>query len=302
MSTCHQLWVGLFLTASLISSQATVYADDAATQHLLYFDEPVGFSTFHNLTVYREWDNAKSFILLPTGVKTASSGISFHYKKTHGRFSGTMELTVRPTFDEEEFNSVINELKISVPDGRFVLGEPVMSEWEIIGRGVNETVTPPLMSNPLLTDTSVSINIPDELSRILLHSGSNYASAFVVRHKFAMRGVEIDDAMSPHVTTRWFSRSVSFTGGCSVEPERYVDLENGRAGCLFEITFDREFVKEIQSLLRQLGLYHDGIDGTVGTLTRSAIRSFQSSHGMANDGELSSILMLRLREEAETRR
>jgi hypothetical protein len=263
---------------------------------LLYFDEPVGFSNFHNLTVYRQWESPKSFTLLPTGLRTASNGFSFHYRKVNGRLKGSLLITVRPAFDDEDFNSVISELKSSVPGGRFVLGEPVMSEWEVIGTGVKLTVTPPLMSNPLLTDTSLSLDVPDDLSRILLHSGSNYASALVVRHKFAIRGVEIDDSMSPHVTTRWFSRSVSFTGGCSVQPERYVNFETGQVGCIYQIFFDRQFVKEIQTLLRKLELYNGSIDGNPGTSTRAAIRTFQNSHGMTNDGELSSILLLRLRE------
>jgi hypothetical protein len=77
-----------------------------------------------------------------------------------------------------------------------------------------------------------------------------------------------------HVTTRWFSRGVSFPGGCSVTPEKYIDLETGRAGCLFTVTFEKPFVREVQSLLRRLSLYDGPVDGVAGTKTKLAIRSF----------------------------
>ncbi|RXH37069.1 hypothetical protein XH94_24620 [Bradyrhizobium zhanjiangense] len=271
-----------------------------ADPRLLYFDEPVGFSAFHDLAVYRAWNDPKSFVILPTGVRSDKGNISFFYRKNgRGLYEGTLQLTIRPGYDDPELKAVLDELKTTVPDGHFVVGEPVMSEWEVAGIGVKQTVTPPLMSNPLLANTSVTLTISDELTRILLHSGSNYASAFVVRHKFAVRGIELDDTMSPKITTRWFSRSVSLPGGCNIEPEKYVDFRTGRAGCIFTIIFDRRFVLDVQALLKKINLYRGPLDGVAGVNTRAAIRDFQSSHGMDNDGEVSSLLLLRLREAAQ---
>ena len=43
---------------------------------------------------------------------------------------------------------------------------------------------------------------------------------------------------------------------------------------------------EVQRALARRGYYHGAIDGIVGPGTRSAIRSFQASHGLAVTGEI----------------
>lgn len=179
----------IVLLGSTLTGACTASSQQAPpSRHLLYFDEPVGFQSFRQLTVYRAWDDPKSFFLLPTGVSQEAEGFAFHYRhRNDGRLEGTLVLNIRPVFDQDELKSVSEELKKAVADGQFIMSEPAMSEWEIIGSGISKTVSPALMSNPLLTGTAVSLEIPDELSRILLHNGSNYASAFVVRHKFAIR-------------------------------------------------------------------------------------------------------------------
>jgi len=267
-------------------------------QRLPYFDGPVGFSEFRRLTVYRSWGDAKLFYLLPSGIKeTPASNLTFHYERLNGKLKGSISLALQPAFDEDEFSAVVGELKSKVPDGLFSVSEPVSSEWEVLGFGLDKDVTPTLMSNPLLTGTSVRFDVPELLSRILLHEGSHYATAFVVRHKYSIRGIELDAAMQPRVVSRWFSRGVSFPGGCGLTPEKYIDIQNGKTGCIYKLTFSKNDIQQVQFLLRKLHLYLGPIDGILGLSTRMAIQKFQADNNMLQDGEYSSILLDKLREK-----
>lgn len=47
---------------------------------------------------------------------------------------------------------------------------------------------------------------------------------------------------------------------------------------------DKEYIKNIQTCLKNAGFYKGKIDGVKGRKTRSAIREFQSANGLAADG------------------
>ncbi|MBV9812476.1 MAG: peptidoglycan-binding protein [Acetobacteraceae bacterium] len=58
--------------------------------------------------------------------------------------------------------------------------------------------------------------------------------------------------------------------------------------------YDPALVRSVQSELVRLDYLHDTPDGTVGPMTRSAIRSYEQSNGMAVDGAPSRRLLARL--------
>lgn len=290
---------GIFISGMAKAQDAAV-PQSAAEMRMLYFDEAVGFKTFKRLSVFRSWGDRKTFFLLPNGIRESkSSGMSLQYDSASKTLTGVMTMTLEPAFEEDEFLSIANELKEVYPDGLFSVAEPVHSEWEVQGFGISKTVTPILMSNPLLSGSSVTIEIPALLTRLLLHNGSHYSSAFVVRHKFAVRGIELDASMRPRIATRWFSRGVSFPGGCGLAPERYLDVRTGQTGCIFKIRSSREQILEAQTLLKSTGYYASAVDGIAGPKTRLAIKAFQAEHGLVQDGQISSILIDRMREAAK---
>lgn len=264
---------------------------------LIYFDEPVGFKEFFKTTVYAAWKNRKSFFLLPTAVRDLPNDtISLHYQNKGGRLSGTLILSIQPAFDTAEFEAITAELKSGNPDGRFVVVEPLSSEWELLGYGARMSLTPVLMSNPLLSSTSITVAVPEQMIKALLHQGSHYAGVFVIRHKFAVKGVELDRDFQPRITTRWFSRGVSLTGTCDVFPERFINIDSGATGCVYQVVARRESVADVQAMLKELTLYKGAVDGVLGTQTRRAIRQFQQDVGMRQDGVISSVLVAKLRE------
>lgn len=275
----------LLLPSDKVLAQGEV--DPSAERRLLYFDEPVGLPKFYKTSVYRAWNESKRFFLLPSGVSQRQGSIAVQYRLSNGKLTGNLTLTIEPAFDEEEFKSLVTDLKSVEPAGTFSVVEPTSSEWDILGFGMSEAVTPPLMSNPLLSPVSISVPLSESLLRVLLHEGSQYADAFVVRHKFAVRGFELDTNMRARLANRWFSRGTSFTGNCKETPERFLDVISGKSGCLFKIDLSRSAVGEIQTLLKQLGFYRKEIDGQSGPYTRSAVRAFQRSVGYNQDGELS---------------
>lgn len=266
--------------------------------NMIYFDETVPLKNFHRLVVYRAWGDANIFYILPSDIQQSSQNqVSLQYEIKGADIKGMLHLTMLPSFDQKEFAEVVSEIKQQYPSATFSIAEPESSEWEIEGFGIKKGVTPPLMSNPLLSTTSATLEIPSLLSRTLLHSGSHYASAFVVRHDFSIRGVQVDNQMKPRVATRWFSRGVSFPGGCGVAPERYLNLKTGQTGCVFSVTSSREDILEVQTLLRQLGYYASAIDGVLGPQTRLSIKRFQAKFDRLQDGNISSGLLSALRDE-----
>ena len=54
--------------------------------------------------------------------------------------------------------------------------------------------------------------------------------------------------------------------------------------------------EEVQRRLAELGLVTGGVDGIIGSLTRTAIRSYQKAAGLTEDGHPSQELLTRLRE------
>lgn len=287
------------LAASLLAGPALSQdADNTVKTNMIYFDEAVPLKNFHRLVVYRAWGNANIFYILPSDIQqSATNQVSLQYSISKNDIRGMLYLTLQPSFDAAEFKEVVAELKEQYPNSTFSIAEPESSEWEVEGFGIKKGVTPPLMSNPLLSNTSVTIEIPSLLSRTLLHNGSHYASAFVVRHDFSVRGIQLDNQMKPRVVTRWFSRGVSFPGGCGIAPERYVNVANGQTGCLFKVRSVQEDVIEVQTLLRQLGYYKGSADGILGPKTRLAIKGVQNRLKMVPDGQVSSLLITALREE-----
>jgi Putative peptidoglycan binding domain len=285
--------------ATNVNSQEPPPAEPKINVELIYFDEEVPFKQFHRLSVYRAWSNKNIFYFLPNALREVNSNaLSLQYRQVKGELQGLMTVTLEPSFDEDEFKAIVEELKVAYPAGTFSTVEPEFSEWEIQGFGMKKTVSPFLMSNPLLTGTSLTIEVPNFLIRTMLHEGSHYASAFVVRHKFAIRGIELNREMKPTIVTRWFSRGVSFPGGCGLAPERYVNVDTGKVGCAFNIVFPAQYISDVQSLLKELGFYNFKIDGVFGSRTRRAIRNFQKQSTMIEDGQISSLLLDKLRDSA----
>ncbi len=62
---------------------------------------------------------------------------------------------------------------------------------------------------------------------------------------------------------------------------------------------DPEIVAAVQKLLKELGHIPGAADGLLGPRTRAAIRSYQSDHGQAVDGEISQALLESLRRSVE---
>ncbi len=62
---------------------------------------------------------------------------------------------------------------------------------------------------------------------------------------------------------------------------------------------DPEIVAAVQKLLQELGHIPGSADGLLGPRTRAAIRSYQSDHGLAIDGEISHALLESLRRSVE---
>ncbi|MGQ0658997.1 MAG: peptidoglycan-binding domain-containing protein [Chromatiales bacterium] len=60
-------------------------------------------------------------------------------------------------------------------------------------------------------------------------------------------------------------------------------------------------VREIQSVLRQLGYYQGAVDGIAGPKTTGAIRSYQQQYGLAVDGRASSQLLNHMRQNGYSR-
>lgn len=285
------------LGALLTASQAQETAIPDGETNLIYFDEAIGFKEFYKTSVYGGWRNRKSFFLLPTAVRDIPNDtISLHYQNRNGRLTGTITLSIQPAFESNEFEAITTQLKTLYPDGKFVVVEPITSEWEFLGYGERRSLTPTMMSNPLLSSTSITVEIPEPLIKALLHQGSHYADVFVIRHKFAVKGVEIDKDFKPRITTRWFSRGVSLQGTCDVFPERFINVDTGASGCVYRVVAHRDNIVDVQEMLKKLSLYNGPVDGILGTKTRQGIRAFQGTAGMQRDGAVSSMLMTKLRE------
>ena len=77
----------------------------------------------------------------------------------------------RPAFDQDALKAVLDQLKAMSPDGKIVMIEPVMSELEVLGLGIDKAVTAPLTSNALLSNTSISVDIPDGLGKFCSIAG-----------------------------------------------------------------------------------------------------------------------------------
>jgi hypothetical protein len=111
------------------------------------------------------------------------------------------------------------------------------------------------------------------------------------------RGIVRDDDGTVKIRDRSFEVGVVSNGGCIFDPEKYVGWPSDRAGCLFP-KYDAVLVRGLQKKLHQLGFFKSRIDGVYGPLTGEAIRNFQKSKSIAEDGIPTSQLLALLQETA----
>ena len=251
------------------------------------FDRPYGFLNPTLATVVRSFTDAHLYNIVPNQLEIKTKemdvpDVSFLYRR--GSLGGYFVVNVEVSISESNLERVSNEIRSQDPAAKFVVIEPIASEFKITVPGAGST-------GAIARDVkvlgprrfAVTFVVDDIVRRIMLLPNSHEFDFFAISYEGKYRGVQRDDAGATRLADRTYSIGSSFGGVCSLHPTIVVDLESGQRGCVYP-HYSAELIRAIQASLRKMGIHRTWVDGQFGPRTHESIQIFQRQHGLRPDG------------------
>ncbi|MGJ4924818.1 peptidoglycan-binding domain-containing protein [Bradyrhizobium sp. HKCCYLRH2015] len=291
-----------FLLALLgqATSGAVLAAEPPAA--MMDFDRQMSFSRPMFVSVFRGYNDDHTYYVLPNSVtlKEANGGVpelSLVYESIKQRRNALLSVKGTVAYGRD-YAEALDEIKSMDPQARFAMPQPYSFQFRLM--------TPSSDGQGAVIEGSkigsagqfeLIARVSDITSRILLLPNSYKFEFMSVVYAPTYRGIVRDDDGTVKIRDRSFEVGVVSNGGCAFNPDTYVGWPSNRSGCMFP-KYDPVLVRGLQKNLHRLGLYKSGIDGIYGPATGQAIRSFQKSKTLPEDGIPSAQLLALLSEAA----
>lgn len=242
--------------------------------------------------VYRDYSRNNRFYIVPQAPLVSGEWeLSLMYRRSNRRLAGNAVVDGNALISPEVRAAVEEELQALTPNPELIVLQPSHSEYRVKLFGDEQTVTDRFVVNPIGERVSISFELNDLAVRSLLHETSYLVEVGIITFKFAIRGVELDQAFQPALTRRWFNIHSVIDGNCLSNPERFLNVGSGEIGCAFKLRVRGRDIRTVQAHLRDKGYYAKAVDGVIGPYTRDAVRAFQEDNDLLVDGLVSMRLL-----------
>ncbi len=269
---------------------------------MMDFDRQMSFSRPMFVSVFRGFNDDHTYYVLPNSIalKEASGGVpefSLVYENINHRRHSLLAVKGTVAYGRD-YQEAIDEIKSVDPQARFAMPQPYSFQFRLM--------TPSSDGQGAVIDGSkinsagqfeLLARVSDITSRILLLPNSYKFDFMSVIYAPTYRGIIRDDDGAVKIRDRSFEVGVVSNGGCVFNRDRYVGWPSDRSGCVFP-KYDAALVQALQKKLHHLGLFKSRIDGVYGPVTGEAIRNFQKSKSIAEDGIPTPQLLALLQENA----
>ena len=283
------LFLVFVTTFNLVASHFAI-AQTIPTIGLPNFDDVVSIDA--PVIVFRDSAAKTKYYVVPqTPAQSGRWDLSLLYSKNNSALIGNLVLDTPSLLSKATMDAVRMQLDKITPNPELVVAQPIYSEFRVRLFGQVETVTDRFVVNPVGDKVSLSFAADELVIRSLLHDTAYLTDLGVVTFKFEIKGVEIDNSFAPRVSRRWFNIHSVISGNCLKNPERFLNVESGITGCIFNIRAKRSEIVFVQGYLKRQGYYEGRVDGVIGLQTRNAIKAFQASEGIPPDGLLTGKLV-----------
>lgn len=270
----------------LVSAVNEGYAQTESNASLPNFDNVVTIDA--PVIVYRDYSRNNRFYIIPQKPLNDSEWqLSLIYSESGRQLIGNATVNGDAILDDDGLASIKQKLERVSPNPDVIVIQPKHSEFRVRLFGYDEVITDRFVVNPIGEKISLTFPVEDLAVRSLLYDTSYQADVGVISFKFMVRGVELDESFAPRIARRWFNTHAAVVGNCLLQPERFLDVGEGKVGCKFNIRLRPADIRFVQSFLKDTGYYNAPVDGVVGKFTRQAIRRFQSDNDMFVDGLVS---------------
>ncbi|WP_210214760.1 peptidoglycan-binding domain-containing protein, partial [Mesorhizobium sp. M7A.F.Ca.ET.027.02.1.1] len=252
------------------------------------FDRQVGFREPLLTPVFRAFNDDHLYFVLPNvlsldALPTGAPDMTLAYDKAGVGKDAFLSLSGTVGFASDHAKAK-DEIKSDDPAARFVVLEP--SEFSFSVKTPGSDGRDAIINSAQIDSAGhfeVFAKVDDITSRILLLPSSYKFDAIAVIYGPVYRGVVRNSAGTPEIQVRPYSVGMVAGGGCALSPERYQSWATKQVGCKHP-QYPRKLIREIQSPLKQAGLYAGGVDGIFGPFTEKAIREYQKSQSLLIDG------------------
>ena len=255
---------------------------------MLDFDRQMSFSRPMFVSVFRGYNDDHTYYVLPNSVtlKAANGGVpefSLVYENIRERRHALLSVKGTVAYGRD-YAEAIDEIKSGDPQAHFAMPQPYSFQFRVM--------TPSSDGQGAIIEGSkigsagqfeLLARVSDITSRIMLLPNSYKFDFMSVVYAPTYRGIVRDDDGTVKIRDRSFEVGVVSNGGCAFNPDTYVGWPSNLSGCTFP-KYDAVLIRGLQKKLRQVGLYKAGIDGVYGPATAEAIRSFQKSKTLPEDG------------------
>ena len=255
---------------------------------MLDFDRQMSFSRPMFVSVFRGFNDDHIYYVLPNSValKEANGGVpelSLVYENIKQRRHSLLSIKGTVAYGRD-YAEAVDEIRSVDPQARFAMPQPYSFQFRLM--------TPSSDGQGAVIDGSkinsagqfeLLARVSDITSRILLLPNSYKFDFMSIVYAPTYRGIVRDDDGTVKIRDRSFEVGVVSNGGCAFNPDKYVRWPSNRSGCVFP-KYDSALVRGLQKKLHQLGFYKAKIDGAYGPATAEAIRTFQKSKALPEDG------------------
>ncbi|WP_165422612.1 peptidoglycan-binding domain-containing protein [Rhizobium ruizarguesonis] len=252
------------------------------------FDRQVGFTEPLLTPVFRSYGDEHLYFVLPNvlNVDKLSSGspdITLLYdRQREGRHAIlTISGTVGYARDHDE---AINQVKQLDGAARFAAIEP--NEFGFMIRTPGSEGGEATIESAKIDSArhfEILVRAADITTRILLVPASYKFDSIAVVYSPKYRGVVRDANGVAQVGVRAYEVGSVVSGGCALQPDRFVSWRTLTQGCIHP-QYSRRLIRPLQERLKEKDFYDGIVDGAFGPLTERAIRKYQSAHSLVVDG------------------
>jgi hypothetical protein len=290
------------LSGAILPYDKAKAIDLSGADGLLDFDSAIGFTIPRSISVFRSADQSDHlYFIVPNSIRLVAKPDKtpefslFHDGGNSGK-EGYMSFSLEPLIDANDVSDVINEIRISDPQAKFGVPQPLNSFFYVLGPNMplHSLVAQLDAGNPLKTKSSFSTPVSSIAVRASLIPSSYKYAIFTIGHDFTLKGTTRDEQGNIKIVERKLATSYVINGLCAIYPDLIVNISTRSIGCGRQF-YPRRLIKDIQALLNRKGFSAGVADGVLGQNTEAAIRKFQRDRSLAIDGIPSVDLLERLK-------
>lgn len=279
------------LTVILLSATSICVASRAAADppnSMLDFDREVSFSQPLYVSAFHGLNDDQIYYILPNSLELAAGKggvprLSLVYENVKHRRHALLSVKGTVTYGRD-YQAAVAEIKARDAKARFAFPQPYAFQFRMMTPSSDsQGATIEAAKINSAGEFELLARVSDVTSRILLLPNSYKFDFMSVIYAPTYRGIVRDEDGTIKIKDRSFEIGVVSNGGCVFNPDQYVGWLSNSSGCIFP-AYDGHLVRKIQTKLLGLGLLKSKVDGICGPQTREAIREFQKSKSLPEDG------------------